>query len=120
VRATVKLATGRIATPPNEKPPNIKSSGGRKVPSRRRYLAPAAHAELSTLDGDVCSSLIEIAQAEKTSKGHVSRIPRLAPLAPDLVEAILGGWRDQRVMLERLERPLPVGWGEQRAQVQGG
>ena len=35
-------------------------------------------------------------------------------LAPDLVEAILGGWADQRVMLEALERPLPVGWEEQR------
>jgi hypothetical protein len=34
-------------------------------------------------------------------------------LAPDLVEAILGGWVDQRVMLERLEGPLPVGWEEQ-------
>ena len=31
---------------------------------------------------------------------------------PDIVEAILGGWADQRVMLER---PMPVGWEEQRA-----
>jgi hypothetical protein len=30
------------------------------------------------------------------------------------VEAILGAWADQRVMLEKLERPLPVGWEEQR------
>ena len=35
-------------------------------------------------------------------------------LAPDIVEVILGGWADQRVMLESLERPLPVGWEEQR------
>jgi hypothetical protein len=34
-------------------------------------------------------------------------------LAPDLVEAILGGWVDQRMILEQLERPLPVGWEEQ-------
>jgi hypothetical protein len=66
------------------------------------------------------SSVTEIAAAERISKSYVSRILRLALLAPDLVEAILGGWRDQRVMLERLERPLPVGWEEQRAQVQGG
>ena len=45
--------------------------------------------------------------------GPVSRILRLALLAPDIIEAILGGWADQRVMLERLERPLPVGWEEQ-------
>ena len=44
----------------------------------------------------------------------MSRILRLALLAPDIVEAILGGWADQRVMLESLEGPLPVGWEEQR------
>jgi ATP-dependent exoDNAse (exonuclease V) alpha subunit len=38
---------------------------------------------------------------------------RLALLAPDIIEAIVGGWADQRVMLERLERPLPAGWEEQ-------
>jgi hypothetical protein len=32
-----------------------------------------------------------------------------------MVEAILDGWADKRMMLERLERPLPVGWEEQRA-----
>ena len=63
------------------------------------------------LDRGVYGSVTEIAEAEKISKSYVSRILRLALLAPDLVEAILGGWADQRVMLERLERPLPVGWG---------
>ena len=62
--------------------------------------------------------MTEIAEAEKISKSYVSRILRLALLAPDIVEAILGGWADQRVMLERLERPLPVGWEEQRALLQ--
>jgi hypothetical protein len=38
-------------------------------------------------------------------------------LAPNPVEAILGGWAGQRVMLERLEGPLPVGWEEQRATI---
>ena len=44
----------------------------------------------------------------------MSGILRLALLAPDIVEAILGGWADQRVMLEQLERPLPMRWEEQR------
>ena len=66
------------------------------------------------LDKGVYGSVTEIAEAEKISKSYVSRILRLALLAPDIVEAILGGWADQRVMLEKLERPLPVGWEEQR------
>ena len=63
------------------------------------------------LDRGLDGSVTEIAEAEKISKGYVSRILRLALRAPDLVEAILGGWADQRVMLERLKRPLP-GAGE--------
>ena len=47
----------------------------------------------------VHGSATAIAEAEKMS--YVSRILRLALLAPDLVEAILGGWADQRVVLER-------------------
>ena len=39
-----------------------------------------------------------------TEKSYVSRILRLALLAPEIVESILGGWADQRMMLERLER----------------
>ena len=63
---------------------------------------------------ELYSSVTEIAEAEKISKSYVSRILRLALLAPDIVEAILGGWEDQRVMLEKLECPLPVAWEEQR------
>jgi hypothetical protein len=43
----------------------------------------------------------------------LSRILRLALLAPDIIEAILGGG-DQALMLEQLERPLPANWKEQR------
>jgi hypothetical protein len=35
-------------------------------------------------------------------------------LAPDIVETILSGQTDQSLMLERLERPLPASWEEQR------
>jgi hypothetical protein len=71
------------------------------------------------LDRGVYGSVTEIAEAEKISKSYISRILRLALLAPDLVEAILGGWADQRLMLEKLERPLAVAWEEQRRAVAG-
>ena len=66
------------------------------------------------LDQGVYSSVSEIAEAERINKSYVSRILRLALLAPDLVEAILAGTVDQGVMLEQLERPLPASWDEQR------
>jgi len=44
----------------------------------------------------------------------VSRILRLAMLAPDLVEAILAGSSNQGMVLEQLERPLPASWQGQR------
>jgi hypothetical protein len=44
----------------------------------------------------------------------VSRIQRLALLAPDIIEMIVVGRTDQGLMLETLERPLPTDWEEQR------
>ena len=43
------------------------------------------------LDRGVYGSVTEIAEAERIGENYVSRILRLALLAPDLVEAILGG-----------------------------
>jgi hypothetical protein len=56
----------------------------------------------------------EISEAEVINKSYVSRILRLALLAPDIVEAILMGRTDQALMLDRLEQPLPASWEEQR------
>jgi hypothetical protein len=66
------------------------------------------------LDDGVYGSISEIGDAENISKSYVSRILRLALLAPDIVDAILDGQADQALMLETLERPLPAGWEQQR------
>jgi len=66
------------------------------------------------LDEGVYTSVSEVGDAENISKSYVSRILRLALLAPDIVEMILEGRSDQALMLERLERPLPASWEEQR------
>jgi hypothetical protein len=67
------------------------------------------------LDRGVYSSVTEIGDAENISKSYVSRILRLALLAPDIIEAILAGRTDEGMILEQLERPLPASWTEQRA-----
>jgi hypothetical protein len=69
------------------------------------------------LNDGVYTSVSEIGDAENISKSYVSRILRLALLAPDIVEAILAGRRHQDIMLEQLERPLPASWEEQREQL---
>ena len=48
------------------------------------------------LDGGVYTSVNEIGDAENISKSYVSRILRLALLAPDTVEAVLLGGRTGR------------------------
>ena len=67
------------------------------------------------LDSGVYVSLSEIAAAEKLSPSYVSRIARLALLAPDIIEAILAGTLNQSVILDRLEKGVPIEWAEQRA-----
>jgi hypothetical protein len=69
------------------------------------------------LDEDMYGTVSEIGDAENISKSYVSRILRLALLAPDIVDAILGGSKDQGMVLEQLERPLPTSWDEQREHV---
>jgi hypothetical protein len=67
------------------------------------------------LDEEMHASVSDIGEAEGISKSYVSRILRLAPLAPDIIEMILEGRSDQVPMLEQLERPLPASWEEQRS-----
>jgi hypothetical protein len=57
------------------------------------------------------ASVSEIGDAENISKSYVSRILRLALLAPDIVEAILAERTSAGLMLAGLERPLPADWG---------
>ena len=66
------------------------------------------------IDDGVYSSVTEISEAEEINKRYISRILRLALLAPDIVDTILAGRTDQALILERLERPLPASWAEQR------
>jgi hypothetical protein len=66
------------------------------------------------LDEGAYATVSEIGDAENISKSYVSRVLRLALLAPDIVEAIVAGHTNQALMLEQLEQPLPASWEEQR------
>lgn len=59
-------------------------------------------------------SLRGIGQEEEINASYVSRILRLALLAPDIVEKILAGSAADDVVLEQFKKPIPAGWDEQR------
>jgi hypothetical protein len=61
----------------------------------------------------------EIAAAEKINETYVGRVLQLTLLAPDLVEATLGGRQPAEMTLVVLTRRFPVGWREQRAVIMG-
>jgi hypothetical protein len=66
------------------------------------------------LDEGRYASVSEFGDADNISKSYVSRVLRMALLAPDIVEAILRRSTDQGMVLEELERPLPASWEEQQ------
>jgi hypothetical protein len=66
------------------------------------------------LDKGAYASVSEIAEAERISKNYVSRVLRLALLAPDIVETILAGTTGPAVGFEQLETGVPASWEAQR------
>jgi hypothetical protein len=67
------------------------------------------------LENGTYPTVAEIAAAEKINASYVGRVLRLTLLAPDIVEAILGGRQPAYMTLAVLMKPFPVGWQEQRA-----
>ena len=68
------------------------------------------------LENGTYRCLDEIAKAEKIGPSFVSRLIRLALLAPDIVEAILAGKQPAHLTLRDLMQQFPVEWAGQRLQ----
>ena len=60
------------------------------------------------------TSVREAARAEGLAKSYAAKISKMVLLAPDIIEAIVEGLADDRVMLKVLEGKLLVDWEEQR------
>jgi len=113
-------------------PMTFKKRGGRKVivlpDGTQGNPAPAATIDNAMikaiarafrwqklLENGTYGCLDEIARAEKIGASFVSRVVRLALLAPDIVEAILAGKQPAHLTLKDLMSPFPVEWEGQRA-----
>jgi hypothetical protein len=66
------------------------------------------------LESGEYATIREIANVEKINESYVGRVLRLTLLAPDIVEAILGGGQPAGLQLDGLMRRFPVAWREQR------
>src|SRR3979490_3023905 len=71
------------------------------------------------LETGAVATVREIAAKEKINESYVGRVLRLTLLAPEIVEAILGGRQPAQMTVAVLMRPFPVGWQEQQAAIFG-
>lgn len=67
------------------------------------------------LESGEFGTISDLAQHEKIAAPYLTRVFRLAFLAPEVVEAILDGRQPPSLSLEVLRDRLPVHWLEQRA-----
>jgi len=71
------------------------------------------------LDTGVASSSADIARLEKLNPSSVTRLLRLALLAPDIIMRLLSGRQPRTLTLEWLKRhPLPNDWQAQQEIIQ--
>jgi hypothetical protein len=72
-----------------------------------------AHRWRELLEGGQYPTIRALAASSGVDNSYVARMLRLTLLAPDLIEAILGGTEPDGLSLEKLYR-APVEWEEQR------
>src|ERR1700736_4238408 len=76
-----------------------------------------AHCWFDDLVSGRCGSMVEIARRDGVGKQYVSRLIRLAFLAPEMVERIVAGRQPPELTAQALRTgrfDIPVGWGRKR------
>jgi hypothetical protein len=67
------------------------------------------------LESEEFATIAELAEREGIAPSYMTRVLRLALLAPDIVEAILDGKQGPEVTLAQVLEPFPMEWAKQRA-----
>jgi len=88
-------------------PTAIRSTCVRPCAERRIYSPAAA-------DRGDYATVAKLAVAEMVNASYLIRVLRLTLLAPDIVEAILGGQQTANMTLDRMLKPFAAEWEEQR------
>ena len=75
----------------------------------------STHTELVALDASPLTSIADFQRASAPQNVHRRKLSRLAFLAPDLQQAILGGSQPRSLTLRKLlKSELPLAWADQR------
>jgi hypothetical protein len=86
----------------------------RSDPALVKALA-RAHRWRRMLDEGRYASISQMAGAERIDRGYLGRILQLTLLAPDIVEAILGGRQAAKEGPPGLLEPFPTDWARQKS-----
>jgi hypothetical protein len=97
--------------------PDTSATHGRRIDNAMIKAIARAFRWREMLEDGTHATIAEIAAAEKINESYVGRILRLTLLAPDIVEAILGGRQPAQTTLAVLMRRLPVLWSAQRSEL---
>ena len=73
-----------------------------------------AHRWQEQLEAGEHANIEDLAKAVGVDRTYAARVMKLTSLAPDIVEAILAGNEPEGASLRKLQKELPVWWGEQR------
>jgi hypothetical protein len=65
------------------------------------------------LESGEFATIAELAQREGIAPSYMTRVMRLALLAPDIVDAILEGTQGAEVTLAQVLEPFPLTWQQQ-------
>lgn len=90
------------------------ASVGRHIDNAMVKAVARAFRWREMLESGKYSTIREIAEAEKINESYVGRVLRLTLLAPDIIEAILGGKQPKELQLQNLFGQFSVTWQAQR------
>ena len=71
------------------------------------------------LESGEFATIAELAVREGVASSYMSRVLRLTLLAPDIIEAILGGRQGPEVTLARVLEPFPPSFADQQSLLLG-
>lgn len=122
VPLNIKKRSGRkqivVLDTPETKAPEVEPKPGTAYHDAMVVAIARAFRWKKLLDDGKSTSIKQMADELGMAVPYMSRLIRLTLLAPDIIEAIVDGREPDGMSIERLRRPMPLLWREQKAVLQ--